>query len=56
MNRKRFVLLLTTFLLVFSVASETVADISNAAVLYLRIAAGARAAGMGEGDRRENFL
>ena len=35
-------------LIVLGITSETMADISNAALLYLRIAPGARAAGMGE--------
>ncbi|MEW6413347.1 MAG: PorV/PorQ family protein [Candidatus Zixiibacteriota bacterium] len=39
---------LIALLMVMAMVSETYADISNAAVLYLRIAPGARAAAMGE--------
>ena len=46
-STKRLVPILALLLLLV-MASETTADISNAAVLYLRIAPGARAAGMGE--------
>ena len=48
MTRKKPIVLLLVLLLVGSAASNAMADISNAAVLFLRIAAGARAAGMGE--------
>ncbi len=48
MKRLKLLLSLTTFLLLFGLASQTYADISDAALLYLRIAPGARAAGMGE--------
>lgn len=47
MTRKLGVLLVA-MLLVAAFATETYAEISNAAVLFLRIAPGARAAGMGE--------
>ena len=39
---------LTIFLLLFAFASQSYADISDAALLYLRIAPGSRPAGMGE--------
>jgi hypothetical protein len=46
-TRKPFITL-TALWLVLALASNSYADISNAAVLFLRIAPGARAAGMGE--------
>ena len=48
MIRPRIFVLLTVVLLLSGIAGDVSADISNAAVLYLRIAPGARAAGMGE--------
>ncbi|MDX9858686.1 MAG: PorV/PorQ family protein [candidate division Zixibacteria bacterium] len=48
MTLKKPVLALLIASLVLGSASQALADISNAAVLFLRIAAGARAAGMGE--------
>lgn len=48
MIRPRILVLLAAVLLLSGIAGEVAADISNAAVLYLRIAPGARAAGMGE--------
>lgn len=48
MKRLKHLLSLTTFLLLFALGSQAYADISSAALLYLRIAPGARAAGMGE--------
>jgi len=48
MTHRRMILALTLCALVLGIAGQASADISNAAVLYLRIAAGARAAGMGE--------
>ncbi len=48
MKQLKRLLSLTIFLLLFSFVSQTYADISDAALLYLRIAPGARAAGMGE--------
>ena len=47
-RRTTFTILLATIMLFGMIASETSADISNAAVLFLRIAPGARPAGMGE--------
>jgi hypothetical protein len=47
-QRKPFTILLAAFILIVGIVSETSADISNAAVLFLRIAPGARPAGMGE--------
>ncbi len=46
--RKTFTTFLAAVCLCAAVVSETSADISNAAVLFLRIAPGARPAGMGE--------
>ena len=48
MIRPRIFVLLTVVLLLSGMAGNVSADISNAAVLYLRIAPGARAAAMGE--------
>lgn len=49
MKPLKFKITLTVLLLIVcGFASQAVADISNAALLYLRIAPGARAAGMGE--------
>ncbi len=48
MKRLKHLLSLTTFLLLIAFASQSYADISSSALLYLRIAPGARAAGMGE--------
>lgn len=48
MKFKRAALLATLFLLILGTATQSYADISNAAVLFLRIAPGARAAAMGE--------
>jgi hypothetical protein len=48
MNLRQHLLLVTTLMLGLAMAGEAVADISNAAVLFLRIAPGSRAAGMGE--------
>lgn len=48
MTLKKPLLVLMVLMVVVSAASNALADISNAAVLFLRIAAGARAAGMGE--------
>ncbi|MDH4035543.1 MAG: hypothetical protein OEV80_17245, partial [candidate division Zixibacteria bacterium] len=48
MIRPRIFVLLALVLLLSVIAGDATADISNAAVLYLRIAPGARAAGMGE--------
>ena len=48
MTIKKPLILLTMLLVILSAAADSRADISNAAVLFLRIAAGARAAGMGE--------
>lgn len=48
MIRSRIFVLLAAVLLFSAIAGDVTADISNAAVLYLRIAPGARAAGMGE--------
>ena len=48
MTLKKPVILLTMLAVILSTAADSRADISNAAVLFLRIAAGARAAGMGE--------
>ena len=48
MKSSKLVVLLLTLLLVAAWAGQSWADISNAAVLFLRIAPGARAAGMGE--------
>lgn len=47
-QRRTFTILLAALILIVGVVSETSADISNAAVLFLRIAPGARPAGMGE--------
>lgn len=46
--KKTLSCLLAMFLLTIGMVSSSYADISNAAVLFLRIAPGARAAGMGE--------
>jgi hypothetical protein len=46
--RHAAILSLTCLLLILAVTSESYAAVSNAAVLFLRIAPGARAAGMGE--------
>lgn len=47
--KARFIVLASVlFVLVLGLAAESRADISNAAVLFLRIAPGSRAAGMGE--------
>ena len=48
MIRPRIFVLLAAVLLLSGIAGDATADISNAAVLYLRIAPGARAAAMGE--------
>lgn len=48
MIRSRIFVLLAAVLLLSVIAGDVAADISNAAVLYLRIAPGARAAAMGE--------
>lgn len=48
MTSTKFRVLLASVLLLVAFASNSYADISNAAVLFLRIAPGARAAGMGE--------
>ncbi|MEA3296596.1 MAG: hypothetical protein U9R56_01885, partial [candidate division Zixibacteria bacterium] len=48
MTRCKLILFLAAMFLVSAMAGEVLADISNAAVLYLRIAPGARAAAMGE--------
>jgi len=48
MKSCKLITLLLILTMVFALASESYADISNAAVLFLRIAPGARAAGMGE--------
>ena len=48
MRLHRLNLVLLTLLLIIGVASSSYADISNAAVLFLRIAPGSRSAGMGE--------
>lgn len=48
MARRIVIALVLSFALLFSSAAETYANISEAAVLFLRIAAGARPAGMGE--------
>jgi hypothetical protein len=45
---KKPLILLVMLPAILAMAADTRADISNAAVLFLRIAAGARAAGMGE--------
>ncbi len=45
---KKFLILLITLTILFSSAGSLQAGVSDAAVLFLRIAAGARAAGMGE--------
>ncbi|MBN1211561.1 MAG: PorV/PorQ family protein [candidate division Zixibacteria bacterium] len=48
MKPRKAIVLTTALLLVFAFASQSYADISSAAVLFLRIAAGSRASGMGE--------
>lgn len=48
MRRCRLIIWLAVLTAVITLAGQSRADISNAAVLYLRIAPGARAAGMGE--------
>ncbi len=48
MNARKFALVLLTLVLTAGLAADSVADISSAAVLFLRIAPGSRAAGMGE--------
>jgi hypothetical protein len=48
MKSCKLILPLLLLALVAGIAADTVADISNAAVLFLRIAPGSRAAGMGE--------
>ncbi len=48
MKLSKHLISLTTFLLLFAFVPQSYADISSAALLYLRIAPGARAAGMGE--------
>lgn len=48
MLTKKLPIALIVILMVLALASRSEADISNAAVLFLRIAPGARAAGMGE--------
>ena len=48
MMRRKLILFFAAMFLIIAMAGEVWADISNAAVLYLRIAPGARAAAMGE--------
>jgi len=48
MKRAKLIFATFTLLLVFGMAADSFADISNAAVLFLRIAPGSRAAAMGE--------
>ena len=48
MKLKQAIVFSLTLLLVLAVASESFADVSSAAVLFLRIAAGSRASAMGE--------
>jgi hypothetical protein len=48
MNLRRRLLISTVLFLGLGMAGDAAADISNAAVLFLRIAPGSRAAGMGE--------
>ncbi|MCX6834997.1 MAG: PorV/PorQ family protein [candidate division Zixibacteria bacterium] len=48
MNLRRQLLTATMLIVGLGLAGEAMADISNAAVLFLRIAPGSRAAGMGE--------
>ncbi|MDF1546157.1 MAG: hypothetical protein P1R58_13780, partial [bacterium] len=48
MLSRKFLLTLLALALVVSIASESRADISNAAVLFLRIAPGSRASAMGD--------
>lgn len=48
MRSNKLILLLSILILLFTTASESFGDVSDAALLYLRIAPGARAAGMGE--------
>lgn len=48
MNARKFALVLLTLVLTAGLAADSFADISSAAVLFLRIAPGSRAAGMGE--------
>ncbi len=48
MKRSKHLLSLLTLLILFAMVPQSFADISDAALLYLRIAPGSRAAGMGE--------
>jgi len=48
MKLRKAIVFTIALLLVFAFASQSYADISSAAVLFLRIAAGSRASGMGE--------
>ncbi len=48
MNARKLILAILALLLVVGAASESFANISNAAVLFLRIAPGSRPAGMGD--------
>ena len=48
MKLRKAIVFTIALLLVFAFASQSFADISSAAVLFLRIAAGSRASGMGE--------
>ena len=48
MNYRKPLIAGLAVLLIFSMSGDVLADISNAAVLFLRIAPGSRAAGMGE--------
>lgn len=48
MNARKFALVVITILFTLGPAADSFADISSAAVLFLRIAPGSRAAGMGE--------
>jgi len=48
MNARKIALVLLTLVLTAGLAADSFADISSAAVLFLRIAPGSRAAGMGE--------
>lgn len=48
MNARKLALVLLTIVFTAGLAADSMADISSAAVLFLRIAPGSRAAGMGE--------
>jgi len=55
MNARKIALVLLTLVLTAGLAADSFADISSAAVLFLRIAPGSRAAGMGARFPRRRY-